>query len=68
MSGRQLAVQAGITPSMLSQIERSGKAASARTLKVIARILDVPLEAICRTFPPEPRTCWRIPAGRSPGF
>ncbi|TIV98726.1 MAG: helix-turn-helix transcriptional regulator [Mesorhizobium sp.] len=29
LSGRQLAVQAGITPSMLSQIERSGKAAPA---------------------------------------
>ncbi|AZO75971.1 MAG: helix-turn-helix domain-containing protein [Mesorhizobium sp.] len=29
LSGSQLAMQAGITPSMLSQIERSGKAAPA---------------------------------------
>ncbi|MDX8442683.1 helix-turn-helix domain-containing protein [Mesorhizobium australafricanum] len=46
LSGRQLAAQAGITPSMLSQIERSGKTASARTLKAIAHILDVPLGVI----------------------
>lgn len=46
LSGRQLAVQAGITPSMLSQIERSGKTASARTLKAIAHVLDVPLGVI----------------------
>ncbi|TIQ36005.1 MAG: helix-turn-helix transcriptional regulator [Mesorhizobium sp.] len=46
LSGRQLAAQAGITPSMLSQIERSGKTASTKTLKTIARILDVPLDTI----------------------
>ncbi|KUM23180.1 hypothetical protein AU467_09470 [Mesorhizobium loti] len=46
LSGRQLAAQAGITPSMLSQIERSGKTASAKTLKAIARILDVPPDVI----------------------
>lgn len=46
LSGRQLAVQAGITPSMLSQIERSGKTASTKTLKAIAHILDVPLGVI----------------------
>ena len=46
LSGRQLAAQAGITPSMLSQIERSGKTASTKTLKAIAHILEVPLGAI----------------------
>ena len=46
LSGRQLAAQTGITPSMLSQIERSGKTASTRTLKAIAHILDVPLGVI----------------------
>lgn len=46
LSGRQLAAQTGITPSMLSQIERSGKTASTRTLRAIAHILDVPLSVI----------------------
>ena len=46
LSGRQLAAQAGITPSMLSQIERSGKTASTKTLRAIAHILDVPMGAI----------------------
>lgn len=46
LSGRQLAAQTGITPSMLSQIERSGKTASTKTLRAIAHILDVPLSVI----------------------
>lgn len=46
LSGRQLAAQAGITPSMLSQIERSGKTASIRTFKALASVLDVPLHII----------------------
>ncbi|OHV88931.1 helix-turn-helix domain-containing protein [Mesorhizobium sp. ORS 3428] len=51
LSGRQLAAQAGITPSMLSQIERSGKSASTKTLKAIARVLDAPLHLISPDLP-----------------
>lgn len=46
LSGRQLADLAGISASMLSQIERTGKTGSTRTFKAIARILDVPLDLI----------------------
>jgi DNA-binding XRE family transcriptional regulator len=46
LNGRQLAALAGITPSMLSQIERTGKTGSTKTFKAIARVLDVPLDVI----------------------
>ncbi|RWB99896.1 MAG: XRE family transcriptional regulator [Mesorhizobium sp.] len=46
LSGRQLAAEAGITPSMLSQIERGAKTASTQTLEAIAGILDVPLDVV----------------------
>ena len=49
LSGRQLATLAGISPSMLSQIERTGKTGSTKTFKTIAGILDVPLDLIFPT-------------------
>ena len=46
LTGRDLAQMAGISPSMLSQIERSGKTGSTRTFKALADILAVPLDTI----------------------
>jgi ribosome-binding protein aMBF1 (putative translation factor) len=46
LSGRQLAALTGISASMLSQIERTGKTGSTRTFKTLASILDVPLDLI----------------------
>ena len=46
LSGRYLARLAGITPSMVSQIERSGKTGSTRTLKAIADALCVPVDLV----------------------
>lgn len=46
LSGRQLAALPGISASMLSQIERTGKTGSTRTFKTLASILDVPLDLI----------------------
>ncbi|WP_025116124.1 helix-turn-helix domain-containing protein [Lysinibacillus fusiformis] len=42
LSNRELATLAGITPSMLSQIERGLANPSIQTLKVLAKTLDVP--------------------------
>ena len=46
LSGRYLARLAGITPSMLSQIECTGKTGSTKTLKAIADVLCVPVDLI----------------------
>ncbi|NGN45307.1 helix-turn-helix transcriptional regulator [Mesorhizobium sp. CGMCC 1.15528] len=46
LSGRNLARLAGITPSMLSQMELSGKTGSTRTLKAIADALCVPVDLL----------------------
>lgn len=46
LSGRQLAKSAGITASMLSQIECTGKTGSTKTFRAIASLLDVPLDLI----------------------
>ena len=46
LSGRCLARLAGITPSMVSQIECTGKTGSTRTLKAIADALCVPMDLI----------------------
>ena len=46
LSGRYLARLAGITPSMVSQIERTGKTGSTKTLKAIADVLCVPVDLI----------------------
>ena len=46
LSGRYLARLAGITPSMLSQIECTGKTGSTRTFKAIADALCVPIDLI----------------------
>ena len=46
LSGRCLARLAGITPSRLSQIERTGGTGSTRTLKAIADALCVPVDLI----------------------
>lgn len=46
LNGQQLATLTGITPSMLSQIERTGKTGSTRTFKAIADVLGVPLDLI----------------------
>ena len=46
LSGRYLAKLAGITPSMLSQIECTGKTGSTRTFKAIANALCVPMDLI----------------------
>ena len=46
LSGRYLARLAGITPSMLSQIECKGNTGSTRTLKAIADALCVPVDLI----------------------
>ena len=46
LKGRYLARLAGITPSMLSQIECKGNTGSARTLKAIADALCVPVDLI----------------------
>lgn len=51
LSGRQLAGLVGITPSMLSQIERTGKTGSTKTFRAIASALNVPLDLI---FPHSP--------------
>jgi transcriptional regulator with XRE-family HTH domain len=42
LSSRELATRAEITPSMLSQIERGLANPSIQTLKVLAKVLDVP--------------------------
>lgn len=42
LTNRELAALAGITPSMLSQIERGLANPSIQTLKVLAKTLDVP--------------------------
>jgi DNA-binding XRE family transcriptional regulator len=44
LTGRFLADLAGITPSMLSQIERTGKTGSTRTCKALADALGVPID------------------------
>jgi DNA-binding Xre family transcriptional regulator len=46
LSGRYLARLAGITPSMVSQIECTGKIGSTRTLKAIADALCVPVDLV----------------------
>ena len=46
LSGAYLARLAGITPSMLSQIECTGKTGSTRTFKAIANALCVPMDLI----------------------
>jgi DNA-binding XRE family transcriptional regulator len=46
LSGAYLARLAGITPSMLSQIERTGKTGSTRTIKAIAEVLGVPIDVV----------------------
>jgi len=46
LSGRYLARLAGITPSMLSQIECKGNTGSTRTFKAIADALCVPIDLI----------------------
>jgi DNA-binding XRE family transcriptional regulator len=46
LTGRQLAALTGISASMLSQIEHTGKTGSTKTFKVIASVLDVPMELI----------------------
>ena len=46
LSGRYLARLAGITPSMVSQIECTGKTGSTKTLKAIADVLCVPVDLI----------------------
>lgn len=51
LNGRQLSTLAGITPSMLSQIERTGKTGSTRTFKAIANVLGVPLDLIFPHLP-----------------
>jgi transcriptional regulator with XRE-family HTH domain len=43
LNGRQLSTLVGITPSMLSQIERTGKTGSTRTFRAISEVLGVPL-------------------------
>ncbi|WP_162256675.1 helix-turn-helix domain-containing protein [Mesorhizobium sp. Root695] len=51
LNGRQLSTLAGITPSMLSQIERTGKTGSPRTFKAIGNVLGVPLDLIFPHLP-----------------
>lgn len=46
LSGRYLARLVGITPSMLSQIECTGKTGSTRTFKAIADALCVPTDLV----------------------
>lgn len=46
LNGRELASLAGITQSMLSQIERKGKTGSTKTFKAIAAVLGVPLDLV----------------------
>ena len=46
LNGVYLARLAGITPSMLSQIECKGRTGSTRTLKAIADVLCVPVDMI----------------------
>ena len=46
LSGRYLARLAGITPSMVSQVECRGKTGSTRTLKAIADALCVPVDLL----------------------
>ncbi|MCV0396024.1 MAG: helix-turn-helix domain-containing protein [Rhizobiaceae bacterium] len=46
LTARQLADLAGISASMLSQIERNGKTGSTRTFRTIAGILHVPMDLI----------------------
>lgn len=49
----EIAEQVGITPSALSQLERNVSRPSARTLALLAQILDVSVDAFARR--PEPR-------------
>jgi len=49
LNGRQLSVLVGITPSMLSQIERTGKTGSTRTFRAISEVLGVPLALLFPT-------------------
>lgn len=46
LTGAYLARLAGITPSMLSQIERTGKTGSTRTIKAISEVLGVPIDLV----------------------
>lgn len=46
LTGRDLAHLVGISPSMLSQIERTGKTGSTKTFKALAEALAVPLDMI----------------------
>jgi hypothetical protein len=46
LSGRYLARLAGVTPSMVSQIECTGRIGSTRTLKAIADALCVPVDLV----------------------
>jgi DNA-binding XRE family transcriptional regulator len=54
LSGRQLAELVGVSASMLSQIERTGKTGSTKTFKAIACVLDVPLDLIFPDYIEEP--------------
>jgi len=49
LNGRQLSTLVGITPSMLSQIERTGKTGSTRTFRAISEVLGVPLALLFPT-------------------
>ena len=53
LSGRYLARLAGITPSMLCQVECRGKTGTTRTFKAIADALCVPVDLI---FPQKARS------------
>ena len=55
MSLRELAKRAGLTASMLSQIERDLVNPSIGTLKAIAQALDVPCSSFLRMMNPRCR-------------
>src|SRR5215831_479771 len=62
----ELAREVGVTPSLISQIERGMSRPSVSTLFAIAQALDVPVDAFFRE-PPQPPAAAAAQPGGPPG-
>lgn len=64
LSARELADAAGVSPSLISQIERNRTSPSVATLYALARALDVSFDALLGTAGrARPSDAWPIPPG-----
>lgn len=64
LSARELADAAGVSPSLISQIERNRTSPSVATLYALARALDVSFDALLGTAERErPSDAWPVPPG-----